>query len=210
MTTKEDRRRSREESGAAAGGGGGGSSSKKKREGTADGGTGTDPACANAHALRMLDARFSLHLHPSRAGDALAGAREALAAQLLRHSADLGGVLLAVARERLVPPPDDDDGSDGGGTAAASPSAHHAPLHPYHPYLRVTAAARALVFRLPPKGHPLVGHVTKVGRDYVAVLVLGCLGAAIGARHIRGDFKFRAASAAVEGAGGEEAEGGKE
>lgn len=130
--------------------------------------SGRDEERANGHALATVTARFTLHLHPSKTQDVMAGVREQLNMGLLRHSEDLGGVVLAYSDMRVA-----------GGSAR---------LHPYFPFLAVTATARATVFR-PRKGQHLVGRVIKVGADYVGLLVLGVFNAAIGAQRIRREFK---------------------
>ena len=86
------------------------------------------------------------------------------------YSDDLGGVALAFSEPRV--------------------KGARARLHPYFPFLGVTAAADVRLFR-PRAGRHLVGRVIKVGVDYIGLLVLGVFNAAVGVERIRREFKCR-------------------
>lgn len=131
-----------------------------------------DTCEAAMEGLERLRAKFTIDLHPSRLASPTEGVRAHLSSLLLRYSEDLEGVLLSYRNERVL-------------TQAAS-------IHPYFPFVRVEVAADVVLFR-PCLGMRLVGTVNKVGADYIGVLVLGFMNAAIAADAIRPEFRPRLA-----------------
>ncbi|GAB4817406.1 hypothetical protein N2152v2_004452 [Parachlorella kessleri] len=121
-------------------------------------------------ALHKLRVKFTVDLHPSKLSSVEKGVREHLNTLLLRYNEDLDGVLLSYSSERIL--------------------THQAHIHPYFPLVRVEVAADAVLFR-PQAGMRLVGTVNKIGADFIGLLVLGVINAAIGAERVRQDIHCR-------------------
>ena len=119
-------------------------------------------------ALREGEAELVAYLHPNQLGDPLGAARGALDRLLLQWSEDLEGVLLAHEGAALVPEP---------GRVLGT-----------LPYVRAGVSARLQVFA-PEVGDTLVGEVTKLGGDYIALLVLGIFPAVVPLKNIREGFQ---------------------
>ena len=119
-------------------------------------------------ALQECEAELVVYLHPSQLGDALGGARGALDRMLLKWSEDLEGVLLTHEGAALLPDP---------GRVLGT-----------LPYVRAGVSARLQVFA-PRVGDALVGEVTKLGGDYIALLVMGIFPAVIPVKNIREGFQ---------------------
>ncbi|CAD7698451.1 unnamed protein product [Ostreobium quekettii] len=110
-----------------------------------------------SHCHRVV-ATFAFDMPPSDADSALGFVRARLNDTLLRHSLHMGGVMLSYSNEKLL--------------------SQLALVHDYFPLLRVHAEAECLVFR-PEPGTKIVGSVMSVGRDHIALLVLGAFNAVI-------------------------------
>lgn len=121
-------------------------------------------------ALHCLNTKFTVDLHPSKLSSVETGVREHLHALLLRYNEHLDGVPLSISNEKIL-----------------TQQAH---IHPYFPLVRVDVSADVVLFK-PQLGTRLVGTVNKIGADYIGLLVLGFINAAIGAERIRQDLQCR-------------------
>lgn len=122
--------------------------------------------------LHRVVARFDVDLHPSKLHDVRSGVQEHLDALLMRHSDELEGVVLCVGPFTVL--------------------SHEAAVSIYFPLCRVRVRAPLLVFR-PAVGALVTGRVTKVGADYIGLLVLGVLNASIPRSHVRPELVCRPA-----------------
>ena len=119
-------------------------------------------------SLQKLRSCLTVDLHPSKGNDVKGGATEQLNKLLLRYNDDFDGVVLSYANERV--------------------STQHARVHPYFPYIRVGISADLIIFK-PQVGARLLGSVSKIGADYIGLLVFGFINVVLARSDIRSDMR---------------------
>eukprot|EP00798_Chlamydomonas_sp_ICE-L_P013621 gene13621-19499_t len=118
--------------------------------------------------LVKTQADIQVELHPSKLGNVADGVKEFLYSQLLRYTEDYSGVPLSFSNIKIL--------------------RRKAPVHSYFPLVHLNVKAESLIFR-PQVGATLEGSVTKMGTDFIGLLVMGVFNASILADSIRSDFK---------------------
>jgi len=109
-------------------------------------------------SLHQCECQVALYISPAYLLDPMAGIHDQLSRMLLKHSRSLNGVPLAFSKVSLV--------------------SRHGAIRQDEPHIHLEVALSVLIFA-PVVGQTLVGTVTRLAADHVALLVHGAFNASI-------------------------------